>query len=379
MFGARGTGKSTLLESLLPPERATWYDLNDLETEARIVRSPERFENELLSLQKMSPEKIWVVVDEIQRCPALLNSVQRLLGKKHFKFALTGSSARKLKRGSANLLAGRALQNFLFPLTHRELGDDFDLGFCLHWGSLPDVFQLPEPERGQYLRTYVYTYLKEEIQVEQLVRNIPTFRAFIEVAAQCSGKILNYSNIARDIGTDSVTVKNYFSVLEDTLIGFYLPPFSRSIRKRQGQHPKFYFFDLGVSNAAQNLLNVPVMPQTSRFGELFEAFVICEIYRLNSYLQKHWTLSYLITHAGVEVDIIIDRPGEKTAFIEIESATRVTRDSVSGLRGFESEYQNVEFYLFSLDPIEQRIGNVDCMHWRAGLERLGLRTAPVSR
>jgi uncharacterized protein len=372
LFGARGTGKSTLLETMFSKDESTWFDLNDLETEALITRSPERFEAELQSVLENSPHKKWVVVDEIQKCPSLLNTIHKLITKKHFLFALTGSSARKLKRGAANLLAGRALQNHLFPLTFLELQDDFDLDFCLRWGSLPDVFQLPEPERNQYLRTYVHSYLKEEIQAEQIVRNIPVFRSFIEVAAQSSGKILNYSNVARDVGTDSVTVKNYFSVLEDTLIGFYLPAFHTSVRKRQSKHPKFYFFDLGVCNAAQNLINIGIAPKTSRYGELFESFVIAEIFRLSSYLNLDWTLSYLLTHGGVEVDLVIDRPGQKRALVEIKSTTTVTKDDLKTLFHFTEEFKDSEFFLLSNDSREHKVEHIFCLPWKTGLKKLGL-------
>lgn len=371
LLGARGTGKSTLLETYFAPSEAHWFDFNDLETEARFVKSPELFERELTALQMQQPNVKWVVVDEIQRCPELLNSIQRMIGKKHFHFALTSSSARKLKRGGANLLAGRALQNYLFPLTHLELGENFDLSFCLNWGSLPEATLLPERERASYLRTYVHLYLKEEIQAEQLVRNIPTFRAFVEVAALSAGKPLNYSNIARDIGSDPVSVKNYFSVLEDTLIGFYLPPYQKSVRKRQGKQPKFFFFDLGVQNAAQNLLNVAVAPQTSRFGELFESFVITEIHRLNWYFEKDWTLSYLITHAGVEVDLIIERPGQKKAIVEIKSTDKVGVDHLKALQNFETDFGEADFFLLSNDLRSQKIGRISCLHWKDGLKALG--------
>lgn len=374
LFGARGTGKSTLLRMHFPKDRCAWFDLNDAELETRYLKNPGAFEQELKLIQSQSPIK-WVVVDEIQKCPQLLNTAQKIMSEGHFSFGFTGSSARKLKRGQANLLAGRAFEGRLFPLTHSEAGDDFDLDSCLQWGSLPEVFQLPPTDRNAYLRTYVNTYLREEIQAEQVIRNVPVFRAFIEVAGQSSGKILNYSKLARDVGTDPVTVKNYFSVLEDTLLGFFLPAFHTSIRKRQSLHPKFYFFDLGVLNAAQGLLTVPVVPQTSRYGELFEAFVILEIHRLSQYLELDWKLSYLMTHGKVEVDLIVDRPGQKRAFIEIKSTTEVRDDHLRSLKHFQEEFADTEFFLISQDPRERKVGQILCLHWKNAFREIGLREA----
>jgi predicted AAA+ superfamily ATPase len=221
----------------------------------------------------------------------------------------------------------------------------------------------------------VNTYLREEIQAEQVIRNVPVFRAFIEVAGQSSGKILNYSKLARDVGTDPVTVKNYFSVLEDTLLGFFLPAFRTSIRKRQSLHPKFYFFDLGVLNAAQGLLTVPVAPQTSRYGELFESFVILEIHRLSQYLELDWKLSYLMTHGKVEVDLIVDRPGQKRAFIEIKSTSEVRDDHLRSLMHFQEEFADTEFFLISQDPRERKVGQILCLHWKNAFREIGLREA----
>ncbi|MBF0432688.1 MAG: DUF4143 domain-containing protein [Fibrobacteria bacterium] len=274
----------------------------------------------------------WVVIDEVQKVPAILDVVQRLITKQKLKFALTGSSARKLKRGSANLLAGRAIQKVLFPLSHIELGDKFDLDFCLNWGSLPEVFALEKDERADYLRAYANTYVKEEIQAEQIIRKIPPFKKFLEIAALSSGNIVNYSKIARDIGSDAVSVKSYFEILEDTLLGFFLPAYDTSIRKQQSKSPKFYFFDAGVSRALSRALQVSVRPSTFEYGNAFEQFIINDINRLNLYYQKDWKCTYFRSKDNVEIDLVIERPGQSTLLIEIKSKTKITPDDIRHLK-----------------------------------------------
>lgn len=369
MLGPRGSGKSTLLRSIFPRSVALWYDLLDLDTEARLARDPMVLERDLEDFAS-DPAHQWIVIDEIQKLPHLLDVVHRQIEKKRFRFALTGSSARKLKRGSANLLAGRALEKHLFPLTGHELGPAFNLPHVLHWGSLPQTFSLDEDERGSYLRTYVNTYLKEEVLIEQLVRNIAPFRAFLPLAAQCSGQILSYSKIAKDIGSDPVSVKSYFSILEDTLLGFYLPPFHTSIRKRQRQAPKFYLFDLGVKRALQNRLHVPLESPSIDFGNAFEHWIIQEIYRYNAYYECDWSLSYIHTKDHAEIDLLIDRPGQNRIALEIKATSRVAPTDARHLISLGSSLKKTDLYLFSLDPNRQKIGDVTCVPWDTGLREL---------
>jgi predicted AAA+ superfamily ATPase len=218
--------------------------------------------------------------------------VHRLIEKTHISFALTGSSSIKLKRGAANLLAGRAFVYNLFPLTHWELQESFQLDAALRWGTLPKIFQFNlDEERERFLKAYSLTYLKEEIAVAQLVRNLNPFRNFLEVAAQCNGQILNYSKIARDVGVDTKTVQAYFSILEETLVGFFLPAFHQSVRKRQRVSPKFYFFDPGVKRALARTLQQEIYPRTYEYDQAFEHWVVLEFFRLAHYLDKEWSFS----------------------------------------------------------------------------------------
>jgi predicted AAA+ superfamily ATPase len=202
LFGARGTGKSTLLKEFFKDDKTYWIDLLDESLLQRYLAYPLEFEQTILGLKDY--KNTWIVVDEVQKAPALLNYVHRLIEQHKIKFALTGSSARKLKRGGANLLAGRATSNSLHPLTHLELGLSFDLDYALNWGSLPQTFSEDEEGRKDFLRSYATTYVKEEIKEEQVVRKIEPFLHFLEVAAQCNGNVLNFSKIGRDSGNPQV-------------------------------------------------------------------------------------------------------------------------------------------------------------------------------
>ena len=220
LFGPRGSGKTTLLHHEFPEETTVFYDLLDADVLDVFRDKP----TQLGAIVAALPETVThVVIDEIQKAPRLLDEVHRLIESEERHFVMIGSSARKLKRGGANLLAGRAFVYNLFPLSWLELGDAFDLDLALHWGTQPKLFTLETVElKKLYLRAYTRTYLSEEIWGEQAVRDLPPFRRFLDVAAQCNGKIVNFAMVARDVGVDEKTVRNYFSILEDTLMGFNL-------------------------------------------------------------------------------------------------------------------------------------------------------------
>ena len=370
LFGARGTGKTTLLRTLFHSEAVVYINLLDPDEEDRFARSPDELLQRLAAAQ---PDVEWVIIDEIQRVPKLLDIIHEQTQSSRFRFIMTGSSGRKLKRGASNLLAGRAFVYHLFPLLMKELGDCFVLQEALEWGTLPRIFQLEVPEdKAQFLRAYAHTYLKEEIVAEQVIRKLDPFRHFLEVAAQSNGRIVNFSKIADDVGVDTTTVINYFSILEDTLIGFLLAPFHRSIRKQQRQNPKFYFFDLGVKRALDRTLDVPLKESTFSYGEAFEHFVIAEVMRLGAYLFPDWRYAYLTTKDGAEIDLIIDRPGQTEALIEIKSTTHVSERDVTVLNRFTRDLPAADAYCISRDPHEKKIGNVLCLPFTVALTRLGL-------
>jgi predicted AAA+ superfamily ATPase len=320
----------------------------------------------------------WVVIDEIQKVPSLLDVVHAAIeqhrpGGQRVRFAMTGSSARKLKRGAVNLLAGRAFVRHLFPLTSRELGSAFELPACLRFGTLPAVFSFPtEADRASYLRSYARTYLREEVWAEHVIRRLDPFRRFLEVAAQANGEILNCSNIARDIGVDHKTVASYFEILEDTHLGFMLEPWHASVRKRQRQSPKFWWFDPGVCRALAGTLTVDLVPRTGGYGRAFEHFVILEIVRASDYAQNDYRFSYLRTKDDAEIDLIVDRPGRPPALVEIKSTDRVEPRHVRDLSRFLPDFPGADAYCFSRDPLRKRIDGVLALPWQEGLTELGL-------
>lgn len=365
LFGARGTGKTTLLEKLYSGDETLWIDLLKDSDESLYGRRPDELSN-VLETKKFRR----VVIDEVQKAPKILDVVHREIEKrKNLQFILTGSSARKLKRGSADLLAGRAFTYHLFPLTTNELGDNFDLKDVLEFGSLPKLLEYSEREdKNEFLRSYVRTYLREEIQIEQLVRNLNPFRNFLEIAAQSNGKIVNYTKIAKDIGVDNKTVYSYFSILEDTLIGFFLPAFNRSIRKQQHEAPKFYLFDHGVTRALAGTLRVELLPQTYAFGEAFEHWVILECYRSNEYKKLDYKMSYLRSKSSAEIDLVVQRPGNKDLLVEIKSTDRITKEHASKVRRFMNDWDRPCLaQIWSLDKNAKVIDEVECIYWKEGL------------
>lgn len=370
LFGPRGTGKSTLLRQRFEPELCLWLDLLDSQVEEQFSRNPQ----DLYAIVKALPSKtVYVVIDEIQKVPKLLDEVHRLIEETDKIFILTGSSARKLKHGGANLLAGRAFVYHLFPLSFLELGKEFDLDKTLHWGTLPKIIGLKEDiEKGEFLRSYADTYLKEEIWGEQIVRKLPPFRRFLEVAAQCNGKIINYANIAADVGVDNKTIKEYFLILEDTMIGFFLEPFHNSFRKRLVEKPKFYFFDLGVVRSLSRRLSIPLLPKTPSYGEAFEHFIILEFLRLASYFQPEYRFSFIRTASDVEVDLVVERPGKPLLCIEIKSSDSISEKDISAFSKLTKDIPQSEAIVLSKDRFMKKFGHVTCYPWREGiLECLG--------
>ena len=371
LFGARGTGKTSLLHALFKNEDSFFIDLLDLEQETRFLRDPERLGRLVDELPKNCNR---VVLDGIQKVPRLLDVVHRKLEERKRKeiplqFIMTGSSARKLKRGATNLLAGRAFVFHLFPLTCTELGNRFDLQMALEYGTLPEAWSLQEKElKTRYLEAYSRTYLKEEVWNEQVVRKLEPFGSFLEVAAQMNGEIINYAKIARDVGVDTKTVQSYFQILEDTLLGFSVLAYHRSLRKRQLTNPKFYFFDPGVKRALDRTLTVPLLPQTAAFGSAFEHFVFLELMRRSEYLNKNFRFFYLKTHDGAAIDFVIERPGQPLALVEIKSARRVDSTDIKHLETFSRELGHAQAYLLSLASTPEKIRHVRALPWQEGIK-----------
>ena len=326
ILGARQVGKSTLCRSLKP------HKIVNLADEAAFLgysRDPGRLRREVASLKRRS----LILIDEIQRVPALLNTIQAMLdeGCDH-RFLLTGSSARKLKRGGANLLPGRILLEYLDPLSYWELGASFNLERALKMGTLPGVY-LDAIEGAAILEAYATIYLREEIQAEALSRNLGAYARFLDVAAEASGQWVNYSKIASDGEIPKETVRRFYSVLEETLVAFRLPAYRPGhTHRRVSQRDRFIFFDLGVRNAVLDLHRNPVSPAEK--GLLFEQWVILQCFYLMRSRHKSWKLSSYRTDAGAEVDLIIDN-GKKLLAVECKYGSHVRQSDLRGLRSFE--------------------------------------------
>ncbi len=369
LFGARGTGKSTLLRSLFGPDKALYLDLLDPELETRLHEKPS-----LLRSLIANSGFTTVVIDEVQKAAKLLDIVHALIENSPQKltFILTGSSARKLKRGGANLLAGRAFLYHLFPLTHTEIGTSFSLDDALTFGTLPKIFAFGSDDESKFafLRTYANTYLKEEILAEQLIRKVDPFRDFLKIASTNNGKIINSSNIAKDCGVDVKTVQSYYQILDDTLLGFFIPGFHTSVRRQVRTSPKFYFFDVGVARGLANTLRMRPVQHTSYYGDLFEQYLVCEIFRRNVYEAADFELSYLATADGAEIDLIIKRPGGEMCLVEIKSTDKVDERHAKGLLAFANDFPKAELLLLSQDNIPQKFSRVQALPWQMGIEHL---------
>lgn len=366
LFGPRGSGKTTALHRMpIFEKNALYINLLLPEQEIAFSRQPQSLVN---IVEALPAHVTHVIIDEVQKIPKLLDVVHHLIETTSKKFILTGSSARKLKHGGANLLAGRAFVYHLFPLNVLEIGNKFNLNDALSYGTLPQLFDYTADEDKQrYLWAYVNTYLKEEIWEEQFVQRLDPFRRFLEVAAQMNGKILNFSNIARDIGVDDKTIQKYYSLLEDTMVGFVLEPFDHSFRKRLSKKPKFYFFDTGVARALSAQLSIPLRESTSAYGDCFEHFVILQIMQLISYFHPEYRVSYIRTKDDLEIDLVVERPGKPILLVEIKSARNIHEQQLRGLNIITQDLPGSEAICLSQEQFAKKYGNITVYPWQEGL------------
>ena len=327
LLGPRATGKSTWIQSHF--SNAQCYDLLSSREYLRFTRAPETLFRETSIL----PPGSWVVIDEIQKVPSLLDEVHRLIEQHQLRFVLSGSSARKLRRGGFNLLAGRAIMKNLYPLTSAEMDFNLDLSTVLRFGTLPLSITGNDPE--SYLEAYVDVYLQEEIRAEALTRNIGGFSRFLEIAARQNSQITNMTSISRDAAVSRQTVTNYFDLLSDTLIGYWLTPWKLKRSTRQVAHPKFYLFDCGVARMLSGRLPYP--PTAEEEGALFETFILNEVRAYFSYSNIRYPLHFWRSHDGVEVDLLCET---KTGFvaIEIKAAERWDKRYNRGLARIRAEF-----------------------------------------
>lgn len=364
LFGPRQVGKSTLIKHLLADMDCLEIDLLKGDILLKYKKNPSLLRAEIEFLLR-NKDSVFVFIDEIQKCPELLNDVHYLIEKFKGKlsFILTGSSARKLKRVSVNMLAGRAWQFFLFPFTHVELGERFNLDDVLLRGTLPPVIDESLEDGFRTLTAYAQTYLKEEILDEAIVRDIGAFSRFLDMAADQSGKIVNFSTIARETGVSGKTVKGYYEILEDTLIAVKLEPYLKSARKRLTKHPKYYLFDIGVVNAINGRTSVSSVRGSTIYGMLFEHFVILETCRLIHYAEKSYRIFHWRSSHGAEVDMIVEASDGLWA-IEIKSSQIVKSGVLKGLRSFMEDYPDAKPLCVSTCDTPYMAGDIPVIPWR---------------
>ncbi len=338
LFGPRQTGKSTLLKNLFP--ESPFFNLLNSDLYLKYSKRPALIREEILAIKNI---QVPIIIDEVQKIPAILDEVHQLI-EDGYIFILTGSSARKLKRGGANLLGGRARVRYLFPFVTKEMGD-YSLDQIINFGSIPSIYFSEDPTDD--LSSYNGTYLKEEIQAEGLVRDMPYFSKFLEMAAIQNTEQLNYASIASDVGVSAKTIKHYFEILEDTLIGTVVEPYNKTINRKAVSISKFYLFDVGVANnlAGRN----GIEKKSELFGKCFEHFIFCEIKAFLAYTNDKRKLTFWRSTSQLEVDFII---GDDLA-IEVKGSELVSQKHFKGLLALSEEVKFKHLIIVSLDEAER--------------------------
>lgn len=362
LWGPRQTGKSTLLTELFPNARR--YDLLLSDVYQRLVTKPALIREECLAADMTGENQHNpIIIDEVQKIPALLDEVHWLIEHRQLRFVLCGSSARKLKRSHANLLGGRAVRYELFPLVSAEI-NDFDIVKALNVGLLPKHYISAASPR--LLQSYVGEYLQQEITAESLTRNVPAFGRFLEIAALCNGELLNFKNIVGDCGVSAPTVKEYYQILEDTLLGSQLPAFQKKAQRRTISAPKFYFFDVGVAGSLAK--RGVVQPGSELFGKAFEHFIYNEITAHSKYSEKFYPVTYWKTTSGFEADFVL---GDHEVAIEAKSSEEVKSRHLKGLCAFKEEFTVKKAIVVSQDPHPRKTENgILILPWKVFLKRL---------
>jgi uncharacterized protein len=356
LWGARQTGKSTLLKKNYPD--ATYFDLLLSGDYDRLLRNPSVLREILENPGFSSP----VIIDEIQRIPSLLNEVQWIIVNRDIQFILSGSSPRNILRSGGNLLGGRAMRHELYPLVSAEI-PGFDLLKALNSGLLPRHYMAPSSDK--LLSAYIGSYLRDEIISEAKIRNITSFSRFLEAAAFSNGEMVNFSNIAADCGISSPTVKEYFQILEDTMTGRFLQSFQKKPKRRVITAPKFYYFDVGVAGFL--LKRGRIEYGSEAFGKAFEHFIYLEIYAHSHYSDINYPVYYWRTASQIEVDFIL---GDHEVAVEVKSTNMVNPRHLKGLKSFAEEYRVKKSIIVSTDPFPRHIDDILVLPWQIFLKQL---------
>lgn len=358
LFGPRSTGKTSLIKKTFDSSTIMYLNLLHNDMYQKFLKHPER----LRELVAHKEDLTLVIIDEIQRVPILLNEVHSLIEDCNITFLLTGSSARSLRKAGVNLLAGRAWEAHLFPLTWRELGVHQNMDRYFLYGGLPHVYLSDEPQ--EELHAYIHTYLKEEIQAESFLRKIASYSKFLEMAALTSGQVLNFNEISSDTGIPASTVREYYKILEDTFLGFLVPGWTKSIKRKALTKAKFYFFDLGVRNTLAGISNID--PNSDLFGQAFEHAIALELRAYLSYRRQRKDLHYWLTTHGVEVDFII---GSQLA-IEVKSTQNVQDKHLKNLKILSEENICEAYFCVSFDKMTRKKDFIHIYYWEDFLEDL---------
>jgi predicted AAA+ superfamily ATPase len=356
LWGARQTGKSTLLKKLFP--KCLYFDLLLSSEYNRFIRNPSLLREIIEASYPSGP----VIIDEIQRMPSLLNDIHWLIVNRNIQFILSGSSPRKILRSGGNLLGGRALRHELFPLISAEI-PDFNLIRALNNGLLPRHYNSDNPHK--MISSYIGSYLRDEIQAEARIRNIVSFSRFLETAAFSNGEMINYSNIASECGVSSPTIREYYQILEDTMTGRFLHSYQKNPKRRVILAPKFYYFDVGIANFL--LKRSRIEPGSEAFGKAFEHFIYHELYSHSHYSGLNYQINYWRTASQLEVDFIL---GDNQIAIEIKSSNMVNSRHLKGLKSFGEEYKIRKSIVVSMDPYPRKIDDILILPWKDFLEML---------
>ena len=349
LFGPRGTGKTSYLKEYL--KDFLYFDLLDFSVYGPLQADPSRLES------LIAPDyKGWIVIDEVQRIPELLNEVHRLIEHKKYKFVLTGSSARSLRKVGTNLLAGRALTYKMYPLIIQELGDHFSLDHALKYGLLPSVINHPDPKK--YLESYVQTYIREEVVQEGLTRNIGAFARFLEVASFSQGQVLNVSEISRELGINRLMVANYFDILDDLLLSSRITAFTQRAKRKVIAHHKFYFFDVGVYRILRPMGPLDSIQEAE--GAALETLFLQSLNAVNDYYELGYKVHFWRTQTGEEVDFVIYGPRGFHAF-EMKRSSTITSKSLKGLKTFGDEYPEAQLYIVFLGKQKEYHGSIQAI------------------
>ena len=357
LWGPRQTGKSTLLKQLFPD--APYFDLSKSEVYALYKMKPSRLRDECMMME----EDEIVIIDEVQKIPELLDEVHWLMVNRGIHFILCGSSARKLKRSGANLLGGRAIRKTLHPLVSAEI-PDFDIDKAVNVGMLPRHYLASSPAKR--IQAYVGDYLQQEVIAEALVRNLDSFTRFMEVAAISDGEMVNYTKIASECGVSSKTVKEYFVILQETLLGHMLPAYTKIVKRRVQVAPKFYYFDVGITNYL--LHRDPLRRGTAEYGHAFEHLIVQEVMAYMDYSESMKGLSFWHTQNNAyEVDLVV---GNAEVALEIKSSDNVTTSHLKGLKAFGEEHPDCKLIVVSLEERPRMMNGVEIWPVQAFLKRL---------